>query len=568
MTSKARLLASIFSILVLIVSIVGVYATIPFAGPQIALADDCVEGDDDGDGVCNDVDICPGGDDNVDSDSDGIPDFCDDCPNDPDNDAEGDGVCGDVDICPGGDDNVDSDSDGIPDFCDTCPNDPLNDVDGDGIGDVCAASANDFHVLEGTHLTDQIFIDEGIKCAGDCPTIFDYSGIDTQIAGDYTYTIQCDDGCSGISGQGTITVIETHTIAFIANNGGNVNGETLQIVLEDGACSLVRALADPGYRFTYWTIYTIGRNGSFSNLNQAALNIYNITGDIKATANFIATSGGGGGGSGGGGIYVGGGGAAPAPVHTPTPSPTPAPAPAPEPTPAAPPPTLKPVFITPSEIPTPPTEQPATLMTFNLAGKISEDGTLSQDVVVTSVDSSADIQIPAGTTALDADGDPLSQVTIQPLVMHSPIPPEGNIIVMHDFGPDGATFDPSIIVTMSYDPDELPEGIAPGDLVLAYYDPSVEEWVVLDNIAVDEVNHTIVGTTSHFTEFALLTNFMGVDPTPILEPDTSSDDGLSPSEFALINGIIVAGVVTLGTILYFYSKRRKNVTAKHTRRAY
>lgn len=33
--------------------------------------------DDDGDGICNDADICPGGDDNVDSDGDGIPDFCD-----------------------------------------------------------------------------------------------------------------------------------------------------------------------------------------------------------------------------------------------------------------------------------------------------------------------------------------------------------------------------------------------------------------------------------------------------------------------------------------------------------
>ncbi|MBX2846224.1 MAG: S8 family serine peptidase [Saprospiraceae bacterium] len=36
----------------------------------------------------------------------------------PDND--GDGVCNADDICPGGDDNIDLDNDGIPDFCDTC----------------------------------------------------------------------------------------------------------------------------------------------------------------------------------------------------------------------------------------------------------------------------------------------------------------------------------------------------------------------------------------------------------------------------------------------------------------
>ncbi len=75
------------------------------------------------------------------------------CPNDALNDADGDGVCGDVDICEGGDDNDDNDADGIPDFCDdnddldsyldvddNCPfitNEDQADFDGDGQGDVC-----------------------------------------------------------------------------------------------------------------------------------------------------------------------------------------------------------------------------------------------------------------------------------------------------------------------------------------------------------------------------------------------------------------------------------------------
>ena len=37
--------------------------------------------------------------DNVDTDSDGLADGCDTCPNDDANDADGDGVCGDVDLC-------------------------------------------------------------------------------------------------------------------------------------------------------------------------------------------------------------------------------------------------------------------------------------------------------------------------------------------------------------------------------------------------------------------------------------------------------------------------------------
>ena len=100
--------------------------------------------DSDNDGVCDKDDICPGFDDNADSDGDGTPDGCDDCDgsqagqpcNDLDDctegdvydancncagtytDSDNDGVCDKDDICPGFDDNADSDGDGIPDGCD------------------------------------------------------------------------------------------------------------------------------------------------------------------------------------------------------------------------------------------------------------------------------------------------------------------------------------------------------------------------------------------------------------------------------------------------------------------
>lgn len=82
--------------------------------------------DADSDGVCDENDICPGFDDNL------IGTSCDDgdaCTvNDTwtsncacegtYSDSDGDGVCDANDICEGGDDNLDSDGDGIPDFCD------------------------------------------------------------------------------------------------------------------------------------------------------------------------------------------------------------------------------------------------------------------------------------------------------------------------------------------------------------------------------------------------------------------------------------------------------------------
>ena len=119
--------------------------------------------DSDNDGVCDNFDSCPGGDDTVDTDGDGTPDFCDSCndlvdtdgdgvidcdddePNSPcpnnvnangvSLDSDGDGICDDNDSCNGSDDSIDSDGDGIPDGCDACPNSATGDSDGDGVCD-------------------------------------------------------------------------------------------------------------------------------------------------------------------------------------------------------------------------------------------------------------------------------------------------------------------------------------------------------------------------------------------------------------------------------------------------
>ena len=115
-----------------------------------------IDDDDDNDGICNNDDICEGFDDNIDFDSDGIADGCDNCPNDEFNDLDNDGVCGDVDLCDGFDDNLDSDGDGLADGCDDCPNDELNDSDNDGVcGDVDLCDGFDDNVdTDGDSLAD------------------------------------------------------------------------------------------------------------------------------------------------------------------------------------------------------------------------------------------------------------------------------------------------------------------------------------------------------------------------------------------------------------------------------
>ncbi len=150
------------------------------------LCDACpIDPDDDldGDGLCGDVDNCPG-DANLgqeDADEDGLGDACDACPADADNDSDGDGACGDVDNCPAdaNADQSDADSDGVGDICDLCPDDPDDDADGDSVcGDVdnCPAEAN----------ADQLDTDDdglGNVCDA-CPEDPDNDGDQDDLCGD------------------------------------------------------------------------------------------------------------------------------------------------------------------------------------------------------------------------------------------------------------------------------------------------------------------------------------------------------------------------------------------------
>ena len=106
-------------------------------------------GDDDGDGVPDCCDLCPGVPDssNGDADADGVGDACDLCPAvaDPAQvDSDGNGLGDACDNCEPGNAGIgeDGDADGVADRCDNCValgNRDQADGDGDGAGDVCDA---------------------------------------------------------------------------------------------------------------------------------------------------------------------------------------------------------------------------------------------------------------------------------------------------------------------------------------------------------------------------------------------------------------------------------------------
>ncbi|MEC8242749.1 MAG: thrombospondin type 3 repeat-containing protein [Candidatus Thermoplasmatota archaeon] len=97
--------------------------------------------DSDGDGFGDNADAFPyDANESSDFDSDGVGDNADAFPEDSNEttDTDSDGVGDNADICPGGDDLIDVDNDGLPDYCDI-----LVDSDGDGYDDAIDAFPND-----------------------------------------------------------------------------------------------------------------------------------------------------------------------------------------------------------------------------------------------------------------------------------------------------------------------------------------------------------------------------------------------------------------------------------------
>jgi len=86
--------------------------------------------DSDNDGICDDLDKCPGHNDKLNADGDGVPDGCDKCPGHDDSlDLDEDGVPNGCDICLGDDKTGDTDKDKVCNSHDECPgaNDFLDD---------------------------------------------------------------------------------------------------------------------------------------------------------------------------------------------------------------------------------------------------------------------------------------------------------------------------------------------------------------------------------------------------------------------------------------------------------
>ncbi|MHA2069744.1 MAG: hypothetical protein ACXABY_35725 [Candidatus Thorarchaeota archaeon] len=172
---------------------------------------------------------------------------------------------------------------------------------------------------------------------------------------------------------------------------------------------------------------------------------------------------------------------------------------------------------------------PAQRVSEDIEDIIDSEGILSEEVILESQDGDFAVNISAGITALDEDGDPIDELTLDS-PDEIPQPPAGikNIAAV-DFGPDGATFDEPVEITLSYDPEDLPDDVSTEDIVISYYDEENDEWVELMDIVVDLVNHTVTGKVRHFTVFAIQVKVPEPSDEPPPEPETPTTEPTAPT---------------------------------------
>jgi hypothetical protein len=233
----------------------------------------------------------------------------------------------------------------------------------------------------------------------------------------------------------------------------------------------------------------------------------------------------------------------------------------------------------------------------NVSNIVNSQGVFTQSVIAKSADQNVTLNIPSGTIGKTREGAPLTQISITPMTAPPAPPAQANVIgLTYDLGPEGATFDPPITVSFTYDPTKIPAGINERDLVIAFYNKATGKWENLTNIVVDPVTHTITGKTSHFTAFAVLaipaattpaavtpapttpaattpaavttapttpaaTTPAAVTPAPttpaVTTPAPTPAPTPTPTNGGRIIILIVAAIVVIALILYFFWWRRR-----------
>ena len=193
-----------------------------------------------------------------------------------------------------------------------------------------------------------------------------------------------------------------------------------------------------------------------------------------------------------------------------------------------------------SSTPNPGGNSPTHQLEINLLGEKNEfpvdsQGRLESQVEVSPADDKISLSLHKGTTILDKDTEPISAIYVA-IDPNSPPLSENAYIIssVYNLEPQGATFDPHLSLTLSYEPEKLPEGLREKELYIACHDGA--KWYTLLYERVDTELHSVT-TQLHnfnFTSFAILGAKKLAQSTPSTPAQGIEVGNLAP-DFQLLN---------------------------------
>jgi VCBS repeat-containing protein len=187
-------------------------------------------------------------------------------------------------------------------------------------------------------------------------------------------------------------------------------------------------------------------------------------------------------------------------------------------------------------------------LTANGNFKVNSSGLIQNAVQLKTTDGRVTFDITAGTVLKKDKFDPVSILTANVLTSFPEVPSDNALILAYKFGPDGATFNPGLTLTMNYDPTKLPKDVNEKDLYIAFWDGT--KWQSVGG-TIDTSKKTITVLISHFSNYALMGKVVTPQvstPTPTASPTPSTLPTSTSTQTPIPSPVVASKQIPEGTV--------------------
>lgn len=168
----------------------------------------------------------------------------------------------------------------------------------------------------------------------------------------------------------------------------------------------------------------------------------------------------------------------------------------------------------------------------SLAGSVTANGTFTEPVTVQSDNNLGGVTFSQGTTGRTRENQPLSEIWLVEIDQPPLSSPAWETVVglSYEFGPDGATFDQPVTITLSYNPGSIPQGVNAGNLFIAVWDTLSGQWLPVAGSTVDAGTKTVSVPVAHFSRYTVLSPAPPPPPPPVASPPDEEEPEPAPQE--------------------------------------